>query len=155
MNGIQTLIAFLGRALLSIIFISSGIAKILDWQGTEQYYNQGLNNLLALNVGSSSLQGAIEFGLEHAFILLMLGTIFEILGGVLVFLGIWVRFGALLLLIFLIPATLIFHHFWQLQEPERQMQMINFMKNVSIFGGLLIVLAFGKGRKSESHDQEA
>ena len=155
MNIFHSLSAFLGRALLSIIFISSGIAKILDWQGTVQYFNQGLNNWLALNVGSPALQGAIEFGLEHAFILLLLGTIFETLGGLLVFLGIWVRFGALLLLIFLIPTTLAFHHFWQLQEPERQMQMINFMKNVSIFGGLLIVLAFGKGRKNESHDQDS
>jgi putative oxidoreductase len=150
----KSLIAFLGRALLSIIFISSGINTILDWQNTQQFFNQNLTDWLALNVGNPTLQSGIEFGIAHGSLLLLLGVIFELVGGLMVFLGLWVRFGAFLLIIFLILVTPTFHHFWQIQEPERQMQMINFMKNVSILGGLFILLALGKGSKCVKKDEK-
>ncbi len=60
-------------------------------------------------------------------------------------LGFKARVGAVLLIIFLIPATLIFHNFWAFEGMERQMQMIMFMKNLAILGGLLLVLGLGPG----------
>ena len=93
------------------------------------------------------MQELAEWGLANAFVLLLAGMLFELIGGVLVFLGIWVRLGAVLLIIFLIPTTFLFHNFWDLPDPDRQMQLTNFMKNVSICGGLLYVLAMGKGKK--------
>lgn len=155
MNWIQSLVAFLGRALLSIVFIASGVQKILNWQTTEQLVNKQLMDMAILSVGNATLQSIIEFGLTYFLPLLLLAVIFEILGGLLIFAGIWVRLGALLLIIFLIPTTLIFHHFWQLHGPDRDMQMVNFMKNVSILGGLLILLAMGKGcKKEKSHEDD-
>lgn len=156
MNWIQLPIAFLGRALLSIIFIASAIGKILDWNNTLQYFTQNLTAWQALNGLHPGLLNIIQFALDNAAPVLVLGVIFELLGGLLVFLGIWVRLGAVLLLIFLIPTTAVFHHFWQLQEPDKTLQMINFMKNLSIFGGLLYVLALGKGGKcSKSKEKPA
>jgi uncharacterized membrane protein YphA (DoxX/SURF4 family) len=57
-------------------------------------------------------------------------------------LGYFTRFGAVLLLLFLIPTTLIFHG---ADDPG---QKIQFMKNVSMFGGLLVLLSAGAGRFS-------
>jgi uncharacterized membrane protein YphA (DoxX/SURF4 family) len=65
----------------------------------------------------------------------------ELVGSITILLGYHARFGALLLLIFLIPTTLIFHT--NFTDP---MQKIHFMKNVSMFGGCLILLASGAGR---------
>jgi putative oxidoreductase len=48
--------------------------------------------------------------------------------------------GRILLLLFLIPTTLIFHNIWA--DPKR---MIHFMKNAAIFGGLIVFLAAGPG----------
>ena len=48
----------------------------------------------------------------------------------------------------LIPTTLIFHAFWGIDPKEAAMQQINFLKNVSIAGGMLMVFAFGPGRYS-------
>lgn len=147
MNLIQSIVAFLGRALLSFIFISSAVHKIIDWQPTVQFFTQSLTDLLAISVGHQLLQSLTEWSLVNATMLLMAGVVFELVGGLLVFLGLWVRLGALLLILFLIPTTFIFHHFWLLQGADAQLQMINFMKNLSIFGGLLFVLAMGKGVK--------
>jgi putative oxidoreductase len=145
MGMLRSFVAFIGRTLLSVIFILSAIAQFIDWQGTTQYFDQGLTDFLALSLGNATLQGGIEWSIAHASFLLLAGVIFELVGGLLVFLGLWTRLGALLLLLFIIPTTLLFHHFWLLQGPDRQMQMIQFMKNLSIAGALLFLLAVGKG----------
>jgi putative oxidoreductase len=154
MNIIQSLVAFLGRALLSIIFISSAIHMIADWQGTMQFFNQSLTDWLAISVGHDFIQSGIEWSLTNASALLLAGIIFQLVGGLLVFFGLWLRLGALLLVVFLIPTTFVFHHFWMLQGDERQMQMINFMKNLSIGGGLLFILAMGSGRVRSTHHEK-
>jgi putative oxidoreductase len=53
----------------------------------------------------------------------------------------------------LIPTTAIFHNFWALQGMEQQDNMINFLKNLAIMGGLLVLAANGPG--SYSIDERA
>ena len=84
-------------------------------------------------------------GLPAVDALLSVAVGLELVGGILVLLGLYARWGALALLAFLVPVTLIMHNFWTLPEAEAMKQMINFMKNVSIAGGLLMVLALGAG----------
>ena len=59
--------------------------------------------------------------------------------------GFYARAGALLLFLFLIPTTLIFHNFWTLEGMEQQNEMQHFTKNVTIMGGLLLVVGLGAG----------
>ena len=152
MHAMQSLIGFLGRALLSIIFILSAAHQIFFWQETLQFFTQAMTNWLALSVGSEFLQHFLEWGLANVTLLLGVAVIFELVGGLMVFLGLWPRLGALLLFLFMIPTTLVFHDFWQLQGPDRMLQMTMFIKNVSIAGGLLIVMAYGRGCKSEQQN---
>jgi putative oxidoreductase len=60
-------------------------------------------------------------------------------------LGCCTRLGTLALIVFLIPATVIFHDFWSVEGPEQQLQMAHFMKNLAILGGLLVVVGLGPG----------
>lgn len=117
-----------GRLLLAAIFIMSGFGKFADWAGTAGY--MASKNLPAIPV------------------LLVIAACAEILGGLSVLLGWKARWGALALILFLIPTTFIFHNFWAYQGMERQTQMINFMKNLSILGGLAMVAALGPGPRS-------
>ena len=59
--------------------------------------------------------------------------------------GFKARWGALALLIFLVPVTLVFHNFWAVPPDQQQIQTVNFLKNLSIGGGLLIILGRGAG----------
>ena len=116
----------LGRLLLSLIFVASAAGKLSDWQ--------------------SPAKMMAEKGVPAVDALLSIAIALEIFGGVMVLLGFHARVGALALLMFLVPVTLIMHNFWTIEEvPARMEQMINFMKNVSISGGLLMVLALGPG----------
>ena len=118
----------IGRVLLGLIFILSGINKITGFEGTQQYMAAQGMPLTAL-----LLTGAI---------------LVEIAGGLSIIVGYKARFGAAALFLFLIPTTLIFH-----TDFGNQTQMIMFMKNLSIMGGLLFVVTYGAGPLSVDDPQ--
>jgi putative oxidoreductase len=69
-----------------------------------------------------------------------------LLGGLSIVLGAWTRIGAMFLLVFLGAATYYFHDYWTIADAAlRQTQLIQFMKNLAIGGGLLSLVAFGGG----------
>jgi uncharacterized membrane protein YphA (DoxX/SURF4 family) len=150
----KSFVAFLGRALISLIFILAAIHKFMNWQATEQYLNQAFTGWMTLNLTNPSLQHFFEWGLAHTFSLLLLAVFIELIGGLLLFTGLGVRLGAFLLLIFIVVTTYTFHHFWNIQEPQREMEMMNFMKNLSIMGGLLFMLARGKSDTCSKKDEQ-
>jgi putative oxidoreductase len=120
---LQGYIALLGRIFLVLIFVMSGFHKITDPQGTQQF-------MAAMGMPMTGL--------------FLIGAIFlELAGAASLLLGYWTRAGAILLIIFMIPTTLIFH-----TNFSDQVQFIMFMKNLSMTGGLLVVLAFGPGKLS-------
>ncbi len=114
-----------GRLLLATIFVASGANMITDWE--------------------TPAQMMADKGLPAVPVLLSVAVALEIIGGLSVLVGAYARLGALLLLAFLVPVSLVMHDFWTMEGAERMTQMINFMKNVSIAGGVVLVLAFGAG----------
>ncbi|NGX39647.1 MAG: Inner membrane protein YphA [Chlamydiae bacterium] len=147
MNALQKLICFLGRICFSAIFIVAGINKIMNWDASEQLLVNQMLDVLSKSYHHGWAQTLLDQLMPLAPILLVIATIAELGGGLLVLLGIQVRFGAFILCLFLIPTTFFFHNFWALEGSEQQLQMVMFLKNLSIFGGALILLAFGKGPK--------
>ena len=119
-------LTLLGRCLLSLIFILSGLGKIGDWSGT---------------AGFMAAKGmvAVPFFLTMAILL-------ELCGGLSVLLGFKARLSAWALVVYLIPVSLIFHNFWAFTGAEQRMQMINLRKNLAIMGGLLLVALRGAGK---------
>ena len=77
-----------------------------------------------------------------------LGAIVEFGGGVLVILGLRVRYAALLLALFVVVATAISHRYWEYPVAEIVGQRNNFFKNLTIFGGMLFLFLHGAGRLS-------
>src|SRR3989304_504236 len=104
MEWLKAFSILIGRILLVLIFLNSGMGKIGNFEGTAQYM--------------------AKFGMPFPTFFLLGAIFLELAGGMTVILGYFTRFGALLLIIFLIPTTLIFHtHF---ADPT---QKIHFMKN--------------------------
>lgn len=118
----------IGRILMSAIFVSGGINKLMHINETAGYMAQS--------------------GIPAAHTLAIVAAVAELLGGLAVLFGFLARLGALGLFIYLIPVTLVFHAFWKFEGVERQMQMTNFMKNLGIMGGFLLLYALGPGRYS-------
>jgi putative oxidoreductase len=123
--GSFTACPLIGRVLLSAIFLMSGVHKITAWSDTAE---------------RMSSEGMVMVPVWLAAAMLC-----EICGGLSILLGWWTRVGATVLILFLIPTTVIFHDFWTYEGAQQQMQMINFMKNLAILGGLFVLLAAGGG----------
>lgn len=121
----QSLASFVARILLCAIFLSSAYGKIT-------------NPKVTIAVMEKRGMPAAPVGLPVA-------VVAETAGGLALLLGYRARWGAALLLVFLIPATLYFHNFWAYPDSEQRNQMVHFMKNITIMGGLLMVVAFGPG----------
>ena len=80
--------------------------------------------------------------------LLVLSTIIELGGAALLVLGWQARWAALVIFLFVIPVTLVFHLFWADAN-----QLWFFWKNVAIMGGILYIMAYGPGPFSMNQRQ--
>jgi len=118
----------LGRALLSIIFIIAGIGKIIDFEGAV-----------------ASLQ---HMGVQGSTVAIIVGLLLELIGGFMILLGWHTRIGCWLLMIFMLPTTLIFHAFWNFSGADAALQFSLFLKNLTIYGGLILLLSYGPGKWS-------
>ncbi len=142
----------LGRMLFALVFILAGIHKIMNWDASEQALTTSMLDMLSHTYEQPWAQKLFDTLMPYSSKLLLVGVIFELLGGLFVFLGFQVRLGALLLFLLLIPTTILFHPFWNLEGAEKTVQMTMFLKNVSLLGGTLILLACGSGPKVKKAD---
>jgi putative oxidoreductase len=122
-----------GRILMSVVFLVSGFFKI---------------------GGYSQLVGyAASKGLPMAGVAVACAAVLELAGGLAILVGFQTKIAAWLLFLYLIPTTFFFHNFWALQGAEQQDNMIHFLKNVAIMGGLVILAANGPGPYSVDHSR--
>ncbi|MGX7896457.1 DoxX family protein [Tsuneonella sp. HG222] len=116
--------AALGRMMLAVIFILSGIQKVLDPSGAAAMLDSvGLMGSWALPTG-----------------------IFELVAGLMLLLGVLARFVSIILFGFVALTIFFFHN--QFADP---MQGAMALKNLAIMGGLLMVFAYGQIRWSYDH----
>ncbi len=114
----------IGRALFALIFITSIFGHF----------------------SGATIAQASAHGVPLATILVPLSGILALLGGVSVMLGYRARFGAFLLLLFLVPVTLVMHAFWGLPDPQMAMlQKVNFLKNTALAGCAMLIMYHGSG----------
>lgn len=128
MSNLLPYAAPLGRVLLSFMFILSGLQKISGYAGTQGYMEM--------------------MGVPGA--LLPLVILVEVVGGIALLIGWQARPAAFLLAGFSLVSGLLFHLVpsFGMEGMDAQGQMISFMKNVTIAGGMLMVVAFGPGALS-------
>ncbi len=94
----------------------------------------------------AAIDDAAAHGVPLATLVVPLTGILAAAGGVMVALGYRARFGAFLLLCFLVPVTLVMHKFWGVADPAvAAMQQAAFMKNLSLVGGTLLIMFYGAG----------
>ncbi|WP_416672312.1 DoxX family protein [Egbenema bharatensis] len=117
---VQRYVPVVARTLVTLMFLQSGISKVLDFEGTRQF-----------------MAGA---GIPLASVTLVFTIAFLIVGSLMVIFGFKARIGSILLLAFLIPATIVFHN--PIANPD---ELSSFVRNLTLMGGLLMVLAYGAG----------
>jgi putative oxidoreductase len=120
-----SVVPLVGRILIGLLFIPSGLAKISGFGGTIAY-------VASVGLPAPALGAAIA-------------AIVELGLGVLVLVGWQARWSALIMAVFTIVAAFFFHKFWVAPPEQQLLENIQFFKNMAIAGGLLFVYAFGPG----------
>jgi putative oxidoreductase len=125
LNNLQNPLALIGRVMIALLFIPAGWGKIGGFAGTAGYIaSKGLPMPQVLAAGTI----AVELG-----------------AGIALLVGLFTRWSALALAVFVLLASLFFHNYWAMPADQQMMQSMQFWKNIAITGGLLAIVAFGAG----------
>jgi putative oxidoreductase len=125
MRGLDKTGALVGRILLAVIFILSGATKL------------GHGAAMAGYMAAHHIPGSMSE------LLIYVAGIIELAGGLMLVFGFHARIAAIVLFLFLIPVTILFHIL-----PGGMANQVNTMKNIAIMGGLLMVASMGAGALS-------
>lgn len=114
-------VLLIGRILFVFLFLGSAFAHLTQTAGMAAYAeSRGVPMAKAATAGSG--------------VLLLVGAASVVL-------GVWGDVGALLLLVFLVPTAVLMHAFWRETEEEaKQMEMIQFNKDIALAGAALAFL---------------
>jgi putative oxidoreductase len=113
------------RTLVTVIFVITGIMKLTHFDGTAHMIAQ---KGIPLATVAAAISIAIELG-----------------GATMIIIGWQTKLAAAVQFVYLIPITLMFHNFWAAPPELHDMQMLNFLKNLGIMGGLLLLATRGAG----------
>jgi putative oxidoreductase len=116
----------LGRVLMMLLFLISGWGKLTGFQGTVGY----MGTVGApMPMVAAAVAVVMEFGV-----------------GIALLIGFWTRPLALLMALFVLGTALIAHTFWNVEGAMQTANMVQFYKNLSIMGGLLLLAVTGPGK---------
>ena len=121
----QSAVALLGRLLIAALFLPQGIAKLTGFAGTVGY-------VASAGLPMPALGATIALSVE-------------ILCSVALIAGYGTRIAALVLAIFTLAASYLFHAYWAAPADQVFVASLLFYKNIAVIGGLLVVAAFGPG----------
>jgi len=125
---INNLFVLIGRLTLAALFLPAGFSKITGFSGTVGYIE--------------------AMGLPFATMAALVAILVEVLGGAALIAGLFTRASAIVLAVFTVVATVIFHAYWAVPAEQTFMQQLLFYKNIAVVGGLLILAAHGAGQWS-------
>jgi uncharacterized membrane protein YphA (DoxX/SURF4 family) len=120
-SGLPAVGFLLGRALFALVVGYLALGNLLD---------------LEASVGYARSKGA-----PLASLTVPLGSLGLVAGSLAVLLGVYPGLGALAVVVFLVPITLVMHDFWTMEGQDRQNEQIHFLKNVGLLGIALVFLA--------------
>ena len=122
----DSLVLLFARLAIVPLYLYSGVGKVMTFGATAGRLNGWLDGF-----GSSLAAGAIAV---------------ELGGGVALLLGLFARQAAVVLILFTIAATLMFHNFWAAPEAQAVQQTIHFLKNLGLIGALALLAHRGAGK---------
>jgi putative oxidoreductase len=118
-------VLLLGRLLVAALFLPAGFSKLLNFSGF-----------------AASLA---DKGLPYSQYWAAAAITIEVLGPIALAVGLFPRWTAFVLFVFVVAASATSHRYWEFQEPARRVQEVNFFKNAAILGGLLFYFVSGAG----------
>jgi putative oxidoreductase len=137
-----------GRILFAVLFLYSGVAKLLDIPSTTASITAKVTIPALVVPYTTQVEGIT--GMPTPQMLAIAVGAFEVIAGLMIAFNLAARFFAILLILYVVAVTFYFHDFWNQPSPENGKTLIDALKNLSIIGALFIIAGYGRrSRTSE------
>jgi uncharacterized membrane protein YphA (DoxX/SURF4 family) len=137
-----------GRVLFAVLFIASGASKFFDLAGTADLIAGKVVFPDMATPYVTQLQALT--GMEMKQMLAIAAATIELVCGLLIALNIGAPFFAAVLVLFVVATTFYFHDFWNQTGPEAKNNMVHALKNLSLIGGLFMIVGIGGSSRVEN-----
>ena len=123
-------VLLIGRILFALVFVASGMGHLSKVDAMAGY--AGFKKVPAAKLS------------------VLLSGVLLIAGGLSIILGVYADLGAIVIAVLLVLMALKMHDFWAQSDAQaKQTEMTNFMKNISMAGGALIMFAIAATEGSD------
>ena len=140
----SNLLGALGRILLSLFFLIAGLQQIFDYDGAEALIVRMLYDLQTATAGSGAIGDVVGFLTDWTPVIVWISLANQLLWGVLILIGRWVRLASCMLILSLIFWSVLTHPFWVFDGFQREEQLLLFIQNISLVGALVQLIAYRK-----------
>lgn len=143
MKVLRSSAILLARFLISVVFLAAALDKIFHWHEAEKALSNTLCEWQTYLGFAEGLQSCFAIVAPWSPLILIVATLFELMGGLLILLGVREKWGAGLIMVVLVPMTFLMHPFWFIEGAERELQTLFFLKDLGLLGGLILVALHG------------
>jgi len=135
-----------GRILFAVLFLYSGVAKLLDIPTTTASIAAKVTIPAIIVPYTTQLEGIT--GMTTPQMLAITVGSFEVIAGLMIAFNLAARFFAILMIFFIAATTFYFHDFWNQPSPENGKTLIDALKNLSLIGALFVIAGIGRRPRS-------
>ena len=135
-----------GRILFAVLFIYTGATKLFAMQATADFIATKLVVPEAIAPYAKQIETATAMTTPQ--LLAIAVGVLEIIAGVMIALNFGARFFAMLLIIYVAVATVLFYDFWNMAAPDNAKMLVDALKNLSIIGALFMIMGYGRATRS-------
>ena len=146
MNAFQRTGMYIGKILLSSLFIWRGILQIVHWNSAEKSITTDIMNWHIFFNGSPWLENLAEGLLPLSLNFLIFGVMIQILCGMMLLMSWHARIASLILALYLLVQNFFANHFWMAEGYHREVLLLLFMQSLGLLGGLVVVMSAYKER---------
>lgn len=134
-----------GRILFAVLFIYTGATKLFAIQATADFITTKV--VVPDMIAPYAKQVETATAMTTPQLLAIAVGALEIIAGVMIALNFGARFFAMLLIIYVAVATLLFYDFWNQVPPDNAKVLVDALKNLSIIGALFMIIGYGRATR--------
>jgi uncharacterized membrane protein YphA (DoxX/SURF4 family) len=135
-----------GRILFAVLFIYTGATKLFAIQATADFIATKVMVPDVIAPYAKQIETATAMTTPQLLAIAVGGL--EVIAGLMIALNFAARFFAMLLIIYVAVATVLFYDFWNQAAPDNAKTLIDALKNLSIVGALFMIAGYGRGTRS-------
>jgi uncharacterized membrane protein YphA (DoxX/SURF4 family) len=135
-----------GRILFAVLVIYTGATKLFTIQATADFISTKVVVPEAIAPYAKQIETATAMTTPQ--LLAIAVGVLEIIAGLMIALNFGARFFALLLIIYVAVATVLFDDFWNQAPPDNAKMVVDALKNLSIIGALFMIMGYGRATRS-------